>query len=79
MTNNEYLEFLNTINELPKKQYEIIRRGVLQLNEEKKELLSIIKYLQNNRDKAIEYIEEKGRLKYSPNELIDILKGGSDE
>lgn len=25
--------------------------------------------------KAIEYIEEKGRLKYQPNELINILKG----
>ena len=35
--------------------------------------------LENNRDKAIEYIEEKGRLKYNPNELINLLKGGSDE
>lgn len=26
-------------------------------------------------DKAIEYIEEKGRLKYYPNELLNILKG----
>jgi len=35
--------------------------------------------LENNRDKAIEYVEEKGRLKYNPNELIYILKGGSDD
>ena len=30
-------------------------------------------------DKAIEYIEEKGRLKYNPDELINILRGDSDE
>ena len=42
-------------------------------------VLSYIEQLENNRDKAIEYIEEKGRLKYVPNELINILKGGSDE
>lgn len=38
-----------------------------------------LKQLQNNRDKSIEYVEEKGRLKYNPNELINILKGDSDE
>ena len=35
--------------------------------------------LETIRDKAIEYVEEKGRLKYNPNELMDILKGDSDE
>ena len=42
-------------------------------------IITYIINLQNNRDKAIDYIEEKGRLKYNPNELIDILKGDSDE
>ena len=37
------------------------------------------KQLENNRDKAIDYIEEKGRLKYNPNELINVLKGDSDD
>lgn len=43
------------------------------------EAYRIVEQLENNRDKAIEYIEEKGRLKYNPNELINILKGDSDE
>ena len=30
-------------------------------------------------EKAIKYIEEKGRLKYKPEELIDILKGSDKE
>ena len=42
-------------------------------------ILSYIEQLETNRDKAIEYVEEKGRLKYNPNELINILKGDSDE
>lgn len=29
--------------------------------------------------KAIQYIEEKGRLKYNPDELINILRGDSNE
>ena len=33
--------------------------------------------LQKRIDKAIEYIEEKGRLKYKPDELLNILKGDS--
>lgn len=41
-------------------------------------LLSYIEQLENNRDKAIEYVEEKGRLKYNPNELINLLKGDSE-
>ena len=35
--------------------------------------------LQNRIDKAIDYIEEKGRLKYKPYELIDILEGKDKE
>ena len=33
--------------------------------------------LQERIDKAIDYIEEKGRLKYKPDELLNILKGDS--
>ena len=29
--------------------------------------------------KAIKYIEEKGRLKYNPDELLNILRGEIDE
>lgn len=29
-------------------------------------------------EEAIEYIEEKGRLKYAPQELINILQGGDE-
>lgn len=42
MTNEEYIEFLNTINTLPDKEREIIKRGVLQLNDDKKQLLDVI-------------------------------------
>lgn len=31
--------------------------------------------LRDNINKAIDYIEEKGRLKYNPDELIKILEG----
>lgn len=55
MSNDEYLEFLNIINTLPKKEYEIIRRGVLQLNDDKKELFNEIDRLNNIINEAIEY------------------------
>ena len=59
MTNKEYQEFLETINTLPKKEYETIKRGVLQLNDDKKRLLEVISELQQRIDKAIEYIRHK--------------------
>lgn len=52
MTNEEYIEFLNTINTLPDKEREIIKRGVLQLNDDKKRLIEVISELQQRIDKA---------------------------
>ena len=43
--------------------------------QECKTILDYITNLQERIDKAIDYIEEKGRLKYKPYELIDILQG----
>lgn len=88
MTNEEYQNFLDTINTLPERECEIIKRGVLQLNDDKKQLLEIISELQQRIEKAIEeinhydtmakhiddtiYLDEK-----LANNLLEILKGGN--
>ena len=49
---------------------ETLKDMVLDLQNQLQQKENIIK-------EAIEYIEEKGRLKYKPDELLNILKGDS--
>lgn len=58
MTEQEYTNFLNTINTLPKKEYEIIRRGVLQLNDDKKALFKEIDRLNNIINRLEDFLEK---------------------
>lgn len=78
MKNKEIEEILNYMKQYVENIYEHDSEPMLNYKD-LQIVLSYIEQLENNRDKAIEYIEEKGRLKYVPNELINILKGGSDE
>ena len=58
MSEQEYINFLNTINTLPKKEYEIIRRGVLQLNDDKKALFKEIDRLNNIINRLEDFLEK---------------------
>lgn len=58
MTEQEDTNFLNTINTLPKKEYEIIRRGVLQLNDDKKALFKEIDRLNNIINRLEDFLEK---------------------
>lgn len=78
------------------KQYKFNRNYLNLLIENKDELLDndlviLVTYIEvlqdkieayeNMRKEAIDYVEEKGRLKYNPQDLLNILNkvGGSDE
>jgi len=61
MTNEEYQGFLNTIDTLPKDKYEIIKRGVLQLNEDKKQLYALMRMYEERISSAIETAYEYGQ------------------
>lgn len=65
----DYITKLQEENDKLKANLEMYENGVYFSSENDK--------LQDKIDKAIEYIEEKGRLKYKPDELLNILKGDS--
>lgn len=60
------------------KEMKLTYKGIVDANvklvDEKKDLMEHVDNLQNKIDEAINYIEEKGRLKYVPEDLIKILK-----
>jgi len=65
----EYSKKLRLENNIKKKDYieKLAKKNLRQKN--------IVKKYKNIIDNAINYVEDKGRLKYKPNELIKILKG----
>ena len=79
MSNDEYLEFLNIINTLPKKEYEIIRRGVLQLNDDKKELFNEISRLNNIINKLEKWLSEFETKEFNYNFLVVRVKDIQDK
>lgn len=66
MTTEEYQNFLDTITTLPEKEHKIIKRGVLQLNDDKKQLFDTINKLQEK----VEYLKNKIENKDSWCQLI---------
>ena len=64
MSNEEYINFLKTVDKLPREYYSIIREGILQINDDKKELLEVIVELKNKIDKALSWT----------NRIIEIIK-----
>ena len=64
MSNEEYINFLKTVDKLPREYYSIIREGILQINDDKKELLEVIFELKNKIDKALSWT----------NRIIEIIK-----
>ena len=80
MNSKKYINFLKTVDKLPREYYSIIREGILQINDDKKELLEVIDELKNRIDKAIEYINIEIPLGMSYDEdLLNILQGEYDE
>lgn len=47
MSNEEYINFLKIVDKLPEEYYSIIRKGILQINDDKKELFGLIDELKN--------------------------------
>ena len=81
MSNEEYINFLKTVDKLPREYYSVIREGILQINDDKKELLDVIVELKNRIDKAIEKLYCWGEV-LDPDfqkEMLDILKGSDKE
>ena len=64
MNSEEYINFLKTVDKLPREYYSIIREGILQINGGKKELLEVIVELKNKIDKALSWT----------NRIIEIIK-----
>lgn len=81
MNSKKYINFLKTVDKLPREYYSIIREGILQINDDKKELLDVIVELKDRTDKAIEKLYCWGEV-LDPDfqkEMLDILKGEYDE
>ena len=81
MNSEEYINFLKTVDKLPREYYSIIREGILQINDDKKELLEVIVELKDRIDKAIEKLYCWGEV-LNPDfqkEMLDILKGNDNE
>lgn len=75
-------ETMKEVIKIQSERLKVLNKEVRELKAEKKRTYKEMVYFRNKSrrnqgkiKKAIEYIEEKGRLKYNPNELIDILKG----
>lgn len=65
----EVLEELKTVRpELLSDEGKRLFNAIMKIADQRDEL-------RDNINKAIDYIEEKGRLKYNPDELIKILEG----
>lgn len=81
MNSKKYINFLKTVDKLPREYYSIIREGILQINDDKKELLEIIDELKNRTNKAIEKLYCWGEVLDSDfqKEMLDILKGNNNE
>ena len=77
MKNKEIEELLNKAEDIAKYGADGKQHTRMFNQFEAKALLSYIEQLENNRDKAIEILERHTR--FSIEELIDILKGGSDD
>ena len=78
MTNEEYIHFLNTVQRLPEKYYKIIKEGILQINDDKKQLLEIINYLTDLIDKATTYYyktlsQYNNQNKKMPDEAVEMF------
>lgn len=78
MTNEEYIHFLNTVQRLPEKYYKIIKEGILQINDDKKQLLEIINYLTDLINKTTTYYyktlsEYNNQNKKMPNEAVEMF------
>lgn len=81
MNSKKYINFLKTVDKLPREYYSIIREGILQINDDKKELLEVIVELKDRIDKAIEKLYCWGEV-LDPDfqkEMLSILKGEYDE
>lgn len=81
MNSKKYINFLKTVDKLPREYYSIIREGILQINDDKKELLDVIVELKNRTNKAIEKLYCWGEV-LDPDfqkEMLDILKGNNNE
>ena len=81
MNSKKYINFLKTVDKLPREYYSIIREGILQINDDKKELLEVIDELKNRTNKAIEKLYCWGEV-LDPDfqkEMLSILKGEYDE
>lgn len=81
MNSKKYINFLKTVDKLPREYYSIIREGILQINDDKKELLDVIVELKDRTDKAIEKLYCWGEV-LDPDfqkEMLYILKGEYDE
>lgn len=81
MNSKKYINFLKTVDKLPREYYSIIREGILQINDDKKELLDVIVELKDRTDKAIEKLYCWGEV-LDPDfqkEMLYILKGKYDE
>ena len=61
------------------KEIERLNNIIKELTQENLKRSDKIDELLEIKNKAIDYIEEKGRLKYKPNELINILQGGEKD
>lgn len=59
------------------KEIERLNNIIKELTQENLKRSDKIDELLEIKNKAIDYIEEKGRLKYKPDELLKILKGDS--
>ena len=81
MNSKKYINFLKTVDKLPREYYSIIREGILQINDDKKELLEVIDELKNRTNKAIEKLYCWGEVLDSDfqKEMLYILKGEYDE
>lgn len=82
MNSKKYINFLKTVDKLPREYYSIIREGILQINDDKKELLEVIVELKDRIDKAIENIdklEHNEWIMFGRKILLDILKGSDKE
>ena len=61
------------------KEIERLNNIIKELTQENLKRSDKIDELLEIKNKAIEYIEEKGRLKYKPDELINILQGSDKD
>lgn len=78
MTNEEYIHFLNNVQRLPEKYYKIIKKGILQINDDKKQLLEIINYLTDLIDKTTTYYyktlsQYNNQNKKMPDEAVEMF------